>query len=128
MYAALPSIAEIGLRLMLLLSRLLSAGRGLSISALILATTTGHLGRADGPRFWSCSDPSPNPIAAEPDARRVLSRVGVADHEVTLKAPWAGSGWREYSYSGFGGGHPSFHPHVVWRTQSHQLTCQLGSL
>jgi hypothetical protein len=27
------------------------------------------------------------------------------DHEVTLKAPLPGSGWREYSYGGFGGGH-----------------------
>jgi hypothetical protein len=54
--------------------------------------------------------PPPNPIAAEPDGRRVLSRVGVADHAVTLKAPWTGSGWREYSYGGFGGGHPHFHP------------------
>ena len=53
--------------------------------------------------------PPPNPTAAEPDGRRVLSRVGVADHEVTPKAPWTGSGWREYSYSGFGGGHPHFH-------------------
>jgi hypothetical protein len=52
--------------------------------------------------------PPPNPTAAEPDGRRVLSRVGVADHEVTPKAPWTGSGWREYSYGGFGGGHPYF--------------------
>lgn len=59
-----------------------------------------------------CSDLPPNPTAAAPDDGRVLSRVGVADHAVTLKAPWTGSGWREYSYGGFGGGHPRFHPHT----------------
>ena len=60
--------------------------------------------------------PPPNPTAAEPDGRRVLSRVGVADHEVTPKAPWTGSGWREYSYGGFGGGHPHFHGNADRRT------------
>ena len=53
--------------------------------------------------------PPPNPTAAEPDGRRVLSRGGAADHEVTPKAPLTGSGCREYSYGGFGGGHPHFH-------------------
>jgi len=38
--------------------------------------------------------PPPNPTAAGPDGRRVLSRVGAADHAVTPKAPWTGSGWR----------------------------------
>jgi hypothetical protein len=51
---------------------------------------------------------SPNPIAARPDGGRVLSRVGVADHAVLPDAPWTGSGWREYSYGGFGGGQPHF--------------------
>ena len=55
----------------------------------------------------------PNPTAAEPDGRRVLSRVGAADHAVTPQAPWTGSGWREYSYGGFGGGHPGFHAHAT---------------
>ncbi len=64
-----------------------------------------------GDRAWRYPAPPPNPTAAEPDGRRVLSRVGVADHEVTPEAPWTGSGWREYSYGGFGGGHPSFHRH-----------------
>ena len=58
-----------------------------------------------------CPGPSPNPAAAGPDGRRVLSRVGAADHAVTPKAPWTGSGWRRHSYGGFGGGHPHFHPH-----------------
>jgi hypothetical protein len=42
------------------------------------------------------------------------------DHAVTLKAPWTGSGWREYSYGGFGGGHPHFHPakSAAWRHRS----------
>jgi hypothetical protein len=65
--------------------------------------------------------PPPNPIAAEPDGRRVLSRGGVADHEanfaaldheVTPQAPLTGSGCREHSYGGFGGGHPHFLPHA----------------
>jgi hypothetical protein len=59
--------------------------------------------------------PPPNPTAAEPNGRRVLSRVGVADHAVTLKAPLTGSGWRENSYGGSGGGHPHFHPHTDCR-------------
>jgi len=59
--------------------------------------------------------PPPNPTAAGPDGRRVLSRVGAADHAVTPKAPWTGSGWREYSYGGFGGGHPPFRPHTFPR-------------
>jgi hypothetical protein len=50
--------------------------------------------------------PPPDPTAAEPDGRRVLSRGGVADHEVTPQAPLTGSGCREHSYSGFGGRHP----------------------
>ena len=32
-------------------------------------------------RALSCPGPPPNPIAAEPDGRRVLSRGGVANHE-----------------------------------------------
>jgi hypothetical protein len=56
--------------------------------------------------------PPLNPIAARPHVRRVLSRVGGADHVVTPKAPWTGSGWRGYSYGGFGGGHPQFLPHA----------------
>src|SRR5690349_5064864 len=48
--------------------------------------------------------PPPNPTAAGPDGRRVLSRgVGAADHTVTPKAPWTGSGWHEYSSGGFEG-------------------------
>jgi hypothetical protein len=53
--------------------------------------------------------PPLNPIAARPHVSRVLSRVGGADHAVTPQAPWTGSGWRGYSYGGFGGGHPHFH-------------------
>ena len=53
----------------------------------------------------SARTPPPNPTAAEPNGGRILSGVGVADHEVTPKAPWTGSGWRGHSYGGFGGGH-----------------------
>jgi hypothetical protein len=72
--------------------------------------------------------PPPNPAAAGPDGRRVLSRVGAADHAVTPEAPWTGSGWREYSYGGFGGGHPPFHPHTFC-LQPHfsKLDYQLGN-
>jgi hypothetical protein len=66
---------------------------------------------ASWPRPGLAQAPPPNPIAAEPDGRRVLSRGGGADHAVTPQAPWTGSGCREYSYGGFGGGHPHFHPH-----------------
>jgi hypothetical protein len=31
---------------------------------------------------------------------------------VTPKAPLTGSGCREHSYGGFGGGHPHFHAHT----------------
>ena len=79
-------------------------------------------------RAAACPDPSPNPAAAGPDGRRVLSRVGAADHAVTPEAPWTGSGWREYSYGGFGGGHPPFHPHTFCRPPylsklDYQLAC-----
>jgi hypothetical protein len=56
--------------------------------------------------------PPPNPSAADLDDRRVLSRGGAADHEVTPQAPLTGSGCREHSYGGFGGGHPPFHLHA----------------
>jgi hypothetical protein len=67
---------------------------------------------ATRPRPVLSQTPPPNPIAAEPDGRRVLSGGGVADHEVTPKAPLTGSGCREYSYGGFGGGHPHFLLHA----------------
>ena len=80
--------------------------------ALVLVTTIGPLpGAVTAP--CPSQAPPPNPIAAEPDGRRVLSRGGAADHEVTPKAPLTGSGWREHSYGGFGGGHPHFHPHAA---------------
>ena len=44
--------------------------------------------------------------------RRVLSGGGGADHEVTPQAPSTGSGCREHSSGGFGGGHPRFLPAV----------------
>jgi hypothetical protein len=67
---------------------------------------------ATRPRPVLSQTPPPNPIAAEPDGRRVLSGGGVADHEVTPKAPLTGSGCREHSYGGFGGGHPHFLLHA----------------
>jgi hypothetical protein len=76
-----------------------------------------HLRLVSGDMTAPCpaQTPPPNPIAAEPDGRRVLSRVGVADHAVTLEAPWTGSGWRGHSYGGFGGGHSQFQGHARGR-------------
>ncbi len=71
---------------------------------------------ATWPRPVLAQAPLPNPIAAGPDGRRVLSRGGAADHAVTPQAPLTGSGCREHSYGGFGGGHPHFHPHNGGRT------------
>jgi hypothetical protein len=78
---------------------------------LVLVTVPGpSLGAVTAP--CPAQTPPPNPTAAELDGRRVLARVGVADHEVTPQAPLPGSGWRAYSYGGFGGGHPNFHLHA----------------
>jgi hypothetical protein len=65
-----------------------------------------------GPYLNLSQDRGPNPIAAEPYGRRVLSRGGGADHEVTPQAPLTGSGCRGHSYGGFGGGHPHFLLHA----------------
>ena len=77
------------------------------------------------PRRWdrapSCSDPSPDPTAAEPGDGRVRSRPSSRVHEpctfteaVALRSQTVltGSGSYRISYGGFGGGHPHFHPHV----------------
>jgi len=78
--------------------------------ALVLYTASSPAW-ARRPRPPSAQTPPPNPTAAGPDASRVLSRVGVADHAVTPQAPLRGSGWRESSNGGFGGGACTFHPH-----------------
>ena len=80
------------------------------LGALVLVAISGPSSGAVT-ALLPCPDPPPNPIAAEPDGRRVLSWVGVADHEVTLKAPLTGSGCREHSYGGFG------------RENTHTSTC-----
>jgi hypothetical protein len=62
----------------------------------------GHV--AGTPDRLAVATPPPNPAAAGPLGRQVLSRVGVPDHEVTSpQAPWTGSGWHEYSYGGVRG-------------------------
>jgi hypothetical protein len=100
---ALPTVAADSGWLLLMLSLLLSAaGPGPRLRGLPGAVTAPCPSQA----------PPPNPIAAGPDGRRVLSRGGAADHEVTPQAPLTGSGCREHSYGGFGGGHPHFHPHA----------------
>src|SRR6185437_13445607 len=101
---ALSSVAVGSRWLLLLLSRLLSAGGSVP-----------HLRDLPGDVTAPCpaQTPPPNPTAAEPNGRRVLSRGGAADHEMTSQAPLTGSGCREHSYGGFGGGHPHFHPHTA---------------
>jgi hypothetical protein len=59
-----------------------------------------------------CPDPSPEPDCC-PIWRQAGSVGRRADHEVTPEALWTASGWRGYSYGGFGGGHPHFHPGKV---------------
>src|SRR6266851_7101149 len=89
----------------------------LLLSPLLSAVGPGpHLRGLPGAATAPCSaqTPPPNPIAAEPYGSRVLSRGGAADHAVTPKAPLTGSGCREHSYGGFGGGHSHFHPHAVF--------------
>ena len=100
---ALSPIAGASRWLLLLLSPLLSA-----------AGPGSHLRGLPGSGGAPCPSQAspPDPAAAEPDGRRVLSGGGAADHEVTPQAPLTGSGCREHSYGGFGGGHPHFHPHA----------------
>jgi hypothetical protein len=100
---ALSLVADVSGWLLLSLSPLLSA-----------ADPVPHLRGLSGAVAAPClaQTPPPNPIAAEPDGGRVLSRGGAADHAVTPQAPLTGSGCREHSYGGFGGGHPHFHPNV----------------
>jgi hypothetical protein len=112
---ALSPVADDSGWLLLLLSPLLSAVgpiphfRGLpaddSVTPWSSSPSPGLL-PATRPRSVLAQAPPPNPIAAEPCGRRVLSGGGEADHEVTPQAPLTGSGCREYFYGGFGGGHP----------------------
>ena len=85
-----------------------------AVTVAVSGWSWSHLRGLPGTVTAPCSaqTPPPNPIAAEPDGRGVLSRGGEADHEVTPQAPLTGSGCREHSYGGFGGGHPHFHAHA----------------
>ena len=98
---ALSPIAAVSGWLLLLLSSLLSA-----------AGLVPHLRGFPGAVTTPCPVPGPS---LKPDCCRTVRQtssvqVGGADHEVTPQAPWTGTGCREYSYGGFGGGHPRFHP------------------
>ena len=62
---------------------------------LLLLSADGSLSHLRGlfgaaPPPYPSQTPPPNPTAAEPDGRRVLSRGGAADHCVTPKAPLTG--------------------------------------
>jgi hypothetical protein len=100
---ALSPVAAISRWLLLLLSPLLSAPGPVPPLRCLPGAVTAPCSR---------QAPPPNPTAAGPDGRRVLSRGGIADHEVTPQAPLTGSGCREHSYGGFWGGHPHFLPHA----------------
>ena len=104
-YALWPVAAVSGWLLLLLSPLLSAAGPGPHLRC--------HPGAATTP--CPLQAPPPNPIAAEPDGRRVLSRGGVADHGVTPQAPWRGSGCREHSYGGFGGRPPTLPPACHFR-------------
>lgn len=110
-------------------SPLVVPGAGCHVLVLITADgpAPGHR-----PRHCPAQAAPPNPTAAGPwsvPADGVLSRVGAADHAVTPKAPWTGSGWREHSYGGFGGGHAPSHMHAFWpQPDLHSLHYQLGNL
>jgi hypothetical protein len=67
------------------------------------------------------SSPSPNPAAAGPDGRRGSVQGRRSRSRSDPQAPQTGSGWRGYSYGGFGGGHPLFRPHTG-RRQPGRLT------
>ena len=115
---ALPPVAAGSRWLLLLLSPLLSAAGP-------VPHFRGLIGAVTAPCPFQT--PPPNPTAAGPDGRRVLSRGGVADHEVTPQAPLTGSGCREHSYGGFGGGHPHFHPHADLHPRSASPAWKIGS-
>ena len=80
--------------------------------ALVLAATSRPV--SDNPAA-PCPVPGPSP---EPDSCRTLRQTGSVKgrrsrSRMTPKAPLTGSGCREHSNGGFGGGHPHFHPHAT---------------
>jgi hypothetical protein len=117
---ALPPVADDSGWLLLLLSLLLSAAGP-------VPQFHGH--PADDSVTPRSSSPSPGlPLATrprpscprplpEPDSCRTIRQTGPvmgrrSRSRVTPKAPLTGSGCREHSYGGLGGGHPHFHPHA----------------
>ena len=106
--------------------------------ALVLAINIGTFDRRGDrapppPRL--AQTPPPNPTAAGPGDGRVRSRPSSRVHEpcslteaVALRSQrgLTGPGSPGYSYGGFGGGHPHFHPHTGWRQPNLTLTRLLG--
>jgi hypothetical protein len=82
-----------------------------SVTSLVLVAIT---------RPVSGNPAAPDPVSGpspEPDSCRTIRQTGSvrgrrSRSRVTPKAPLTGSGCREHSYGGFGGGHPHFHPHA----------------
>ncbi len=100
------------------------------LGALVLVTTFGPSpGAATAP--CPAQTPPPNPTAAGPGDGRVLSRPSSRVHKpgtltvaVALRSQTAltGSGSHRYSYGGFGGEHPHFHPHADCRQPNRTCT------
>ncbi len=70
------------------------------------------------PASGNPAEPRPGPgPSPEPDSCRTIRQTGSVKgrrsrSRVTPQAPLTGSGCREHSYGGFGGGHPHFYPHA----------------
>jgi hypothetical protein len=62
---------------------------------------------------WLPADGSVTPWSSSPSPGLFPATWPRPDHEVTPKPPLTGSGCRENSYGGFGGGHPHFHPRAA---------------
>ena len=97
-----------------------AAGETRHLDALVLVTTLRPSTSAVA-ALCPSQTPPPNPTAAEPGDGRVLSRPSSRVHEpcsftgaVVLRPQrgLTGSRSHRYSYGGFGGGHPHFHPHA----------------
>ena len=93
---------------------------GLHLVALVLIITC-ELSSARRAGLCPAQAPPPNPTAAGPGDGWVLSSSALRVHKpctptraVALRSQpgLTGSGSHRYSYGGFGGGHPHFHPHT----------------
>jgi hypothetical protein len=73
----------------------LPGGLGIWHPGALVVVIASAAALARRPYYWPPQTPPRDPTASRPYGRRVLSRVGGADHAVTPEAPWTGSGCRE---------------------------------